>query len=379
MNLLSGVRVLDLTRLYPGPFCTMLLGDMGAEIIKIESPGEGDYIRRMGPMYDQDSYYFHLLNRNKKSVTLNLKSPEGLEIFNRLAMKADVIVEGFRPGVVDSLKIGYTDIKNLNQDIIYCSISGYGQDGPYRNRAGHDINYIGLAGILGLTGLNDGQPIIPSVQIGDVGGGSLMALSAILASLYARSQGRSGQYLDVAMLDGLVSWMPFAAAEYFAGNTIERGSSILNGGYAFYNVYQAKDGGYMSLGALETKFWQEFCEAIDRDDLRARQYEANQESLKIEIQNIFLQRTRKEWEDIFINYDCCCEPVLALKEAFTHPQVQARKAVDDNTLSFPIKTKGSGSSPSLPAPRLGEHTSDVLADAGYSSDDVLRFKAKGIV
>lgn len=324
MKMLEGIRVLDLTRLYPGPFCTKMLADMGAEVIKVESPGEGDYSRKMGPRVGEDSYYYRLLNRNKKSISLDLKKPEGVSTFLRLAGNADVVVEGFRPGVVDALGIGYDTVRRHNPEIVYCSISGYGQDGPYRLRAGHDINYISIAGILDMTGEQEGPPVIPGVQIGDVSGGSLMALTS---ALLGRSRGKGGRYLDVSMLDGLISWLPLLAAELFAGNPVERGNTTLNGKLACYNVYRTANGKYMSLGALEAKFWSEFCQAVGRDDLIKKQYQKDQKSLKKEVQNIFASRTRNEWEDIFLKHDACCESVLTLQEMSSHPQVVAREMV----------------------------------------------------
>ncbi|MHB1256663.1 MAG: CaiB/BaiF CoA transferase family protein [Dethiobacteraceae bacterium] len=378
-QLLKGVRVLDLTRLYPGPFCTMMMAELGAEVIKVESPGEGDYLRAIGPADMDGSISFRLLNQNKKSVTLNLKTAEGVELFMRLAKDADVVVEGFRPGVVTALGIDYTAIKTVNQEVIYCSITGYGQDGPYRDRAGHDLNYLAMSGILGITGLPEGQPVIPSVQIGDVGGGALMALSGILAALYGRANGQGGSYLDIAMLDGLISWLPLAAADHFAGLPVRRGSSLLNGGYACYHVYQTADEGYMALGALEVKFWVSFCRAVGREDLLARQYESNQEALKNELKNIFLQHDRQFWQEIFSAHDCCCEPVLSLAEALEHPQVLARKAVVNNSLSFPLKITPQEESLTQPAPRLGEQTAEICSALGYSQAELEELRKKGVI
>lgn len=379
MNLLQGIRVLDLTRLYPGPFCTMLLADMGAEVIKIESPGEGDYMRLMGPANGEERLYFRMLNRNKKSITLNLKDKQAVSLFLRLAEKADVIVEGFRPGVTEALGIGYQAVREVNREIVYCSVSGYGQDGPYRERAGHDVNYIALAGILGLTGSKGGPPVIPGVQIGDVGGGSLMAVMAILAAVVARQRGGGGCFLDVAMLDGLVSWLPLAAAELFAGYPAARGEMMLNGGLACYAVYRTADGGYMSLGALEPKFWEAFCRAAGRDDLISRQYQAEQESLSIEVAAIFASRPRREWEEAFEKADACCEPVLSLEEALRHPQVRARGLVAGQSLAFPVKVSGQEKKADRPAPSLGQHTREVLLAAGCTEQEIILWKKQGVI
>jgi crotonobetainyl-CoA:carnitine CoA-transferase CaiB-like acyl-CoA transferase len=379
MNLLQGIRVLDLTRLYPGPFCTMLLADMGAEVIKVESPGEGDYMRLMGPSDGDGSLYFRMLNRNKQSITLNLKTTEGSNLFLRLAGKADVIVEGFRPGVVDALGVGYQAVREINKEIIYCSVSGYGQDGPYRERAGHDVNYIALAGILGLTGAKDGPPVIPGVQVGDVGGGSLMAVMAILAATVARLRGGGGSYLDVAMLDGLVSWLPLAAAGLFAAQPAGRGEMTLNGGQACYAVYRTADGGYMSLGALEPKFWAAFCHAAGRPDLVALQYQPDQEALRKEVADIFASHSRREWEAIFRQADACCEPVLDLDETFNNPQIVARGLLDGQSLAFPVKVSGQEKTADRPAPALGQHTREVLLAAGCSEQEIDLWKEQGVI
>ncbi len=379
LNLLRGIRVLDMTRLYPGPFCTMLMADMGAEVIKVESLVEGDYMRAMGPAGDgADSLYFQNLNRNKKSISLNLKKALGVELFMRLAATADVIIEGFRPGVVASLGIDYEEVKIINGEIIYCSISGYGQDGPYRERAGHDINYMALAGILSISGQEGGPPLFPGIQVGDVGGGSLMALTGILAALLARTAGRGGCYIDVSMLDGLISWLPMPLADHFSGGEVARGRAMLNGGWACYNVYRTADGLYMSLGALEPKFWVEFCHAAGCPSLIDRQYEDNQERLKKEVAGIMASRTRKEWEEIFAQFDACCEPVLTLEEMACHPQVAARKMVAGSGAAFPFKI--SGAVPKMnPAPMLGQHTDQLLLESGLTAEEIDILEEAGVL
>ncbi|MBS4023728.1 MAG: CoA transferase [Dethiobacter sp.] len=379
MDLLKGVRVLDLTRLYPGPFCTMLMADMGAEVIKVESPGEGDYMRDMGPPGEKFSLYFSNLNRNKKSISLNLKTEEAVELFLRLAARADVVVDGFRPGVVAALGIGYEQVKRVAPDIVYCSISGYGQDGPYRERAGHDINYMAIAGILGISGQEDGPPLFPGIQVGDVGGGALMALTAILGALFARSCGRGGSYLDVSMLDGLISWLPMPVADLSAGREVARGRAMLNGGLACYDVYRTADGCYMSLGALEPKFWAEFCRGAGREELIERQYETNQRALKKEVEDIFASRTRKEWEEIFNQFDACCEPVLTLQEMTEHPQVVSRGMIADSSPAFPFKVSGQKLPSAGIAPVLGQHTVELLMEIGLTDDELDRLEKQGIL
>lgn len=371
MELLKGIRVLDLTRLYPGPYCTLLLAQMGAEVIKVESPGEGDYMRYMGPEGSAGSLYFESLNANKKSIALNLKKERERDVLLRLAATADILVEGFRPGVMDALGLGYEDIKKVKPDIIYCSITGYGQDGPYRDRAGHDLNYIALAGILALTGTQSGAPVIPGVQIGDVGGGALMACTGILAALFNRQAGRGGCYLDVAMLDGLISWLSMPLADSFAGRPVGRGQMVLNGGLACYNVYRTADGGFMALGAMEPKFWQNFCKAAGREDLLPRQYEDDQERLIGELQELFAGKTRKEWETLLAGADACCEPVLSIGEMKSHPQVEARGLVVDGKFpAFPFKVTPGIKAKESPAPALGQDTEAVLRELGLTKEEV---------
>jgi len=290
-----------------------------------------------------------------------------------------VVVEGFRPGVVDALGIGYRPVSEVNPEIVYCSISGYGQDGPYRERAGHDLNYIALAGILGLTGGKGGPPAIPGVQIGDVGAGSLMAVMAILASLVARSSRGCGCYLDVAMLDGLLSWLPLASAELIAGWPVRRGEMMLNGGLACYGVYRTADDSYMSLGALEPKFWADFCRATGRLDLITRQYQPDQAMLSKEVADIFASRARREWEEIFRQADACCEPVLDLEETFSHPQVKARGFAAGQASPFPVKVSGQEQTEDRPAPGLGQHTREILLAAGYTEQELALLEEKGIV
>jgi crotonobetainyl-CoA:carnitine CoA-transferase CaiB-like acyl-CoA transferase len=241
------------------------------------------------------------------------------------------------------------------------------------------VNYIALAGILDLTGSKDGPPVIPGVQIGDVGGGSLMAVMTILAAIVARQRGRGGCYLDVAMLDGLVSWLPLAAAELFAGCPAKRGEMMLNGGLACYAVYRTADNGYMSLGALEPKFWAAFCHSAGREDLIARQYQADQDELRKEVAAIFASRPRREWEEVFGKADACCEPVLSLAETFSHPQVRARGLLDGQSLAFPVKVRGQEKKADRPPPRLGQHTREVLLAAGCSEQEVMLWEKQGIV
>ena len=391
VGLLTGQKMLDLSRLLPGAYSSLLLADLGMEVLKIEDLEMGDYMRKMGPIRKQDSAYFLAMNRNKKSMTLNLKVKEGKEIFFKLIDAYDIILESFRPGVIDRLGIGYEELNKRNPRIILCSLSGYGQDGPYRERAGHDINYIGLGGVLELIGKKDEAPVIPGVQIADLGAGGMMSTIAILAAIVHREKTGKGQYLDVSMLDGIISWLSMHAGKYFMdGELPKRGEVLLGGRYACYHVYQTKDQRYMSLGALEPKFWKNFCETVGRRDLIDKQYVEGEERDRLisEVQNIIETKAQNEWIDIFRNADACCEPVLDLKEVFHHPHVLHRQMVKEiqhpiegefRAIGNPIKSSQFRFKLQTPPPRYGEHTIEVLRAIGYSEGEIQRFKEVGAI
>jgi len=391
VGLLKGLKMLDLSRLLPGPYCSLLLADLGVEVLKIEDSEQGDYMRRMGPSLKKDSAYFLALNRNKKSMILNLKTKEGKEIFYKLIDTYDILLEGFRPGVMDRLGIGYQELKSKNPRVIFCSLSGYGQNGPYKERSGHDINYIGLGGILELTGPKDGDPTIPGTQIADIGGGGMMAAIAILAAIVHREKTGEGQYLDVAMHDGVISWLSIHAGRYFMDNELpKRGEMHLSGRFACYQVYPTKDGRHISLGALEPKFWKNFCQAIGREDLVLKQFIEGEERVQIikEIRELFKTKTQKEWVEFFKNVDACLEPILSLGEVFQHPHVLHRKMVIEyehpvegkiRQVGNPIKSSQFPFEIRTPSPAWGEHTTEVLKEIGYSEKEIKHFKeAKAI-
>jgi alpha-methylacyl-CoA racemase len=390
---LEGVRVLDLSRLLPGGFCSLLLADFGAEVLKVEDTGMGDYVRWSPPFVDgaeesAKGSLFLALNRNKRSIRLNLKSGEGRQALLRLARDHDVVLESFRPGVMDRLGVGYEALKAENPGIVYCAITGYGQDGPLKDRSGHDMNYLGLIGLLGITGEEDGPPVQAGGQIADLGGGALMAAFGILAALRERDRSGEGQLVDVSMADGALSWMAMVAASYFAEDTVpHRGDLPLAGSLVCYRPYECADG-WVTLGALEPKFWQGFCRGVQREDLIAAQFERPGSDAHRQVQEIFKGRTREQWESFARENDCCLEPVLELDEALSSELVAAREMVVEieqpgaermvHQLGVPIKLdRTPGDHARLPGPALGEHTEQVLLAAGYSDSEVAELLREG--
>jgi alpha-methylacyl-CoA racemase len=379
---LDDVRVLDLSRLLPGGFCTLLLADMGAEVLKVEDTGGGDYIRWLPPYYGGEeeqragvaSAYFLALNRNKRSLRLNLKDERGRDVLLRLAEDYDVLVESFRPGVMDRLGVGYDALRERNRRLIYCPISGYGQDGPLTARSGHDTNYLALNGLLGLTGRRGGPPIQSAGQIADLGGGGLMAAVGILAALHERERSGEGQLVDISMTDGALSWLAMVAARYFAEQRVpHRGEPELTGGIACYVPYETKDGGWVSLGALEPKFWQNWCNGVGRPDLIEKQFEHPDSEAGAEIAAVFKERTRAEWTKFAGEHDCCLEPILDLDEALESELVRARGMVVEldqpgigpvKQVGAPIKLSRTPADTSGAAPPLGADTDDVLREIG---------------
>jgi alpha-methylacyl-CoA racemase len=390
---LEGVKVLDLSRLLPGGFCSLLLADFGAEVLKVEDTGAGDYVRWAPPLYDgaaqsAQSALFLALNRNKRSIRVNLKEEGGREVLLRLAREYDVLLESFRPGVLDRLGVGYERLREANPGLVYCAISVYGLDGPYTERSGHDMNYLGLIGLLGLTGERDGPPIQPAGQIADIGGGALMAAFGILAALRERDQSGEGQVVDVSMADGALSWLAMVAARHFAEGTVpHRGDLELAGSIVCYRPYACRDG-WVTLGALEPKFWQAWCRGVGREDLIEKQFEAPGSETHAEVERIFLERTREEWRAFASEHDCCLEPLLDLDEALDSELVRAREMVVEldqpgagkvKQLNTPIKMSRTPGGVHAPGPVLGEHTDEVLAAAGYSEEDIAELKESGAV
>jgi alpha-methylacyl-CoA racemase len=392
---LEGVRVLDLSRLLPGGFCSLLLADFGADVLKVEDTGMGDYVRWAPPYYEgaddsAKSALFLALNRNKTSIRVNLKHDRGREVLLRLARDHDVLLESFRPGVLDRLGVGYERLREENPGLVYCAISGYGQDGPFRDRSGHDMNYLGLIGLLGLTGERDGHPVQAAGQIADIGGGALMAAVGILAALRERDRSGEGQFVDVSMADGSLSWLAMVAARYFAeGKVPQRGELELAGGLVCYRPYRCADG-WVTLGALEPKFWEAWCRGVGREDLIEKQFEAPGSDAHRDVQGVFMERTRAEWQEFASQHDCCLEPVLDLDEALDSELVASREMIaplDQPGVDEPVRLVGSpikfsrtpADTNRRPGPGLGEHTEEVLRAAGYSDDEIASLQSDGAV
>jgi crotonobetainyl-CoA:carnitine CoA-transferase CaiB-like acyl-CoA transferase len=387
---LSGIRVLDLSRLLPGPFCSMLLADMGADVIKVEDPGQGDYIRWWPPRIGKNSGFHVVLNRNKRSLTLNLKLSEGKDLFQQLVKEADVVLESFRPGVMTRLGLGYETLKLINPRLVYCTINGYGCEGERSQKAGHDINCLALNGVLSYSGRN-GKPALTGVQIADLGGG-LLAAFGIVTALLARERLGEGQFIDVPMMDGALTWNCLRWGKYLAdGKVPYPGDDFLNHGFACYNIYETRDGRHMSLGALEPQFWKKFCDTAGHPEWDQPSYfepGPHQEVLQQEIASFFKEKTLAEWVAYFAGSDCCCEPVMNLAEVMDDPAMHARQMVVEmvheswgayRQLGIAVKFSLTPGQIRTHAPDLGEHTDAILGELGVATDELEALRARGAV
>jgi crotonobetainyl-CoA:carnitine CoA-transferase CaiB-like acyl-CoA transferase len=395
---LAGIKVLDLTKLAPGPFCTMILGDLGADVIKIEEPGpptgrraeQAGKAGTEGPGVPFSGSPFNALNRNKKSIGLNLKSGPGKEVFRRMVQRADVLVQEYRPGVAERLGIGYEQMSVRNDRLIYCAITGYGQDGPYRNLVGHDLNYIATAGVLSILGRAGQLPTIPHNLIADYAGGGMHAAIGILAALLARTQTGRGQYVDIAMMDGSMALMAQSFASFFAnGRLPARGETPLDGAIPNYNLYETKDGKIITIGAIEPWFFANLCRALGREDLIEHEYNsARRAEIQESFRAIFRTKTRDEWFEILSQTDVCVGKMNTLDEVEADPQVRARKMIVELDTPEGRKVKQVGISVKLSetpgsirslAPTLGQHTEEVMHGLGYSDEQIEKWRADGSV
>jgi crotonobetainyl-CoA:carnitine CoA-transferase CaiB-like acyl-CoA transferase len=388
---LAGLTVLDLTRLLPGAYCTQMLADLGADVIKVEEPGRGDYNREFPPINVKESGSFLLLNRNKRSVTVNLKTDNGKAILRRLAARADILVEGFRPGVMDRLGVGYEALTKENPRLIYCAISGYGQDGPYAKTPGHDLNYMALAGALQLFGKAGEGPIVPGLSIADQGGGSLMAAFGILAAVLGRVRTGKGQFVDVSMTDGAVSWLGYHAADYlFAGVEPKGGERRFIGQAPCYNVFRCADGRHITLGLIEPQFWNRFCDIVGLPDLKEEQWPEGEAADRQmgRVADLMASRSCDEWMALLGPADLPVAPVNTMREAFDDPQLKHREMLLEMDhpvegripqLGFPIKFSDTPGRLRTSPPLLGEHNDEVLRSLGYADGDIEELRRKSAI
>ncbi|NVM17532.1 MAG: CoA transferase [Candidatus Lokiarchaeota archaeon] len=401
---LEGIVVIDLARMLPGPYASMILADLGAEVIRVEDP---KYPYGSPPPFFQkgryrESAFNSIIMRNKKSIALDLKKEQALEIFYKLVKKADIILETFRPKVTNKLKIDYDTLFKINKSIIYCSLTGYGQYGPYQQTAGHDLNYIGICGILDLNKERkleekknqERKPVLPGVQAADIGGG-LVSTIGILGALIEREKNpnKEGQYIDVSMTDSVFSFMPMAAAFEFSKEKydgITKSRNPLHGEVPFYSIYRTKDNKYLSVGAIEIKFWRGVCEGLGRKDLitKGNALGLEKEEVFQEVQNEFLKKTQGEWMEIFSKIDACVMPVKNFSEACDDPQIKSRNMVVETNhpkfgkiqnISSPIKYSRTPLTIRSLAPISGQNTKEILKELDYTEEDIRNFKRSGVL
>ncbi len=379
---LEGIRVLDLTRLLPGPFASLVLADLGARVDKIEDPGGGDYLRLAPPLVGDTSGLFLALNRNKRSACLDLKKESARAALLRMVERYDVLFEQFRPGVLDRLGLGHATLRARNPRLVVCALTGYGQTGPLANRAGHDINYLARAGVLGMQGPPDGPPQVPGFQLADVGGG-LWSVIGILAALHERATTGRGRVVDVAMVEASMGFASAGFGLLLSGHAPARGAEPLTGGLAIYGAYEPKDGKLVSIGALEPKFWAAFCAGAGIEaDMQALFPGPHQAALKEKLRALFASRTRAEWEAFGRQHDCCLEPVLEPGELRSDEHLRARGLFFDMDspwgriaqLRTPLAERGATHAP---PPRRGEHTDAMLREAGLDDAAIAAMRAEG--
>ncbi len=376
---LCGITVIDLSRLLPGPYCSMILADHGARVIAIED-------RR----FLADGLFMDIVNRNKEHMTLNLKTAEGKQVFFQLIERADIVLEGFRPGVVNRLGVDYESVKKFNPRIVYCSVSGFGQTGPYRDRVGHDVNYLSVAGVLDLIGETGHPPAIPGIQIADIAGGGMNAAIGILLALFAREKSGQGQYIDISMTDGMVGFLPAAMfLRRLAGREPVRSDNTLSHRYACYNTYETADGKYLAIGAVERRFWQKLCKILKVPDYVDLQYDDQQRKEIIDgMRRIFRQKTLEKWEAVLGESDVCWSRVQSLNDVLNDPLFQAREMVVEledrrgrktKTLGIPVKLSYTPGSLRSPSPEFGQDTAAILQELGYAEKEIKVLEEKEVI
>lgn len=386
---LDGLRVLDLTRLLPGPYATQLLRDAGADVIKIEDTARGDYARDIPPYSERGvGALFDAVNRGKRSVVIDLKTDAGRETFYSLVTDCNVLVEGFRPGVTERLGIDYDTIREYNPEIVYCSLTGYGHTSPDASTVGHDLNYVGRAGLLDMTRESEGEaPRIPGFPIADMSGGLFAAFSIVGAVLSRELGTTDGEYLDISMTDVVLSFSQTVSVHVFSGGKPRPGETALTGGAPWYDVYEAADGRYVTLAALEPKFWRAFCEATDREDLldeHGSDDPAVREALREELAALFRSKTRAEWDETLDEVEAMVAPVNTTEEALSDPQFAARDIVrrpDEAPprVGFPARSTAESAGVNETIPDRGEHTESVLREHGWTDGEIDDLRAGGAI
>ena len=376
---LTGITVIDLSRLLPGPYCSMILADHGTRVIAVEDK-----------RFLEDGLFFNIINRNKEHMSLNLKTKEGKEIFFHLVQKADVVMEGFRPGVVERLGVDYQSVRKVNPQIIYCSITGYGQNGPFRDRVGHDVNYLSYAGVLDLIGEPGHPPSIPGVQFADIAGGGMNAAIGILLALFAREKTGKGQYIDISMTDGMVGLLPTSLFfQQLTGKEPQRADGLLSHRYACYNTYETADGRYLSIGAVENRFWMQLCDLLDVPKYTPLQYDDSHRKEIIDfMRKTFKQKTLEEWNEMLADHDICWGRVQSLSEVMEDPLFRQREMVVDikerdgntsRTLGVSVKLSETPGSIRTPPVNFGESTTTILEELGYTQEEIKTLEEKKVI
>ena len=376
---LSGITVVDLSRLLPGPYCSMILADHGARVIAIE-----------GKQFLADELFINTINRNKEHMSLNLKTAEGKQIFSRLVEKADVVLEGFRPGVVDRLGVDYGSVRKVNPKIIYCAITGYGQDGSFRDRVGHDVNYLSFAGVLNLMGEADRPPSIPGIQIADIAAGGMNAAIGILLALFHREKTGKGQYIDISMTDGMVAFLPMALHfQQMTGKDPRRGDAILSHRYACYNTYETADGRFLSIGAVENRFWKRLCEHLGVTEYATLQYDdSRREEILDFMRSTFKSKTIEEWDAELAHLEICWGKVQTFSEVLDDPlfreremilELQGKTGEKRSEIGVPVKLSATPGSIRSEAVDFGKSTAPILKELGYSQDQITELTKKDVI
>lgn len=391
MGILTGLKVLDFSTLLPGPFATMMLADMGADVLKVESPNRVDLTKFLPPMDGDVSAAFGHLNRSKRSLALDLKHEEAKEVVYQLVQEYDIVVEQFRPGVMDRLGIGYEKLKQINPKVIFCSITGYGQSGPLRDKAGHDINYLSLAGAASYSSRKNHAPIPAGIQVADLAGGSLPAIIGILAAVYHREQTGEGQYIDLSITDAVFALNAVYGSGYLVGGVEPEAESLLLNGGNFYDYYETEDHRFFSVGSLEPQFQARLCELIGDPqliNLSSSQRPDDQQAFKRILTESFKLKTFEEWLTLLgDDFDGCVEPVLKFSESVNHPQIKARNLVvsvpkghsgSQKQIAFPIKFSTQPAEYRFAGVQTGTHSKEILKEAGFDSETIEKLADKGI-